>query len=152
MLLSACGSRSAPPDHESTRDEPAASVLQAGTQHGDDPRQPRFAAGDLERGELLGLACLACHTFGPGQEHRVGPNLHGMFGRPAATRAGFAYSDALRSSGITWTPEALDAWFANPSEFIIGTNMVFAGYGSASDRRDLIAYLRTATGQSRVEP
>jgi cytochrome c len=105
----------------------------------------RFAAADSQRGELLSLACAACHTFRAGERHNIGPNLHGVFGRPAAAALGFAYSDALQRSGLVWTPLALEAWLAEPAEFVPGTTMAFTGYKSADDRRDLLAYLLQAT-------
>jgi cytochrome c len=108
-------------------------------------REPQFAAADLKRGELLSLACAACHTFGAGPKTIVGPNLHGVFGRAAGAVEGFDYSPALLSSGLVWTPRALDAWLVDPASFVAGTKMTFTGYKSADDRRDLIAYLLRAT-------
>jgi cytochrome c len=98
-------------------------------------------APDLERGELLSFACQACHTLDAGGAHLIGPNLHGIFGRRAGTLPGFEYSAALRSADLVWTPEALDAWLADPSGFIEGNNMAFTGYQSVRDRRDLVAFL-----------
>jgi cytochrome c len=108
-------------------------------------KDPEFAAADLARGELLSFACAACHTFGAGQQTMIGPNLHGVFGRPAAALADFEYSPALRASRLVWTPRAIEAWLAGPSTFVVGTTMTFTGYRSAADRRDLIAYLLQAT-------
>jgi cytochrome c len=107
-----------------------------------------LAAADLERGELLGLACLACHTFAAGAGHNIGPNLHAVFGAPGASREGFAYSDALRSAGIVWSPAALDRWLADPAGFVRGSSMTFAGYADPQDRRDLIAYLLQQLGST----
>lgn len=106
---------------------------------------PQYAAADSKRGELLALACVACHTLRAGEPSNVGPNLHAVFGRPAASLSGFAYSDALRATGLTWTPRALDAWLAEPGKFVPGTTMAFTGYRDAGDRRDLIAYLLRIT-------
>lgn len=107
--------------------------------------QPEFAAADQERGELLGFACLACHKLAAGEGTLVGPNLHGVFGRPAGSLPGFEFSPALKASGLVWTPVSLEAWLADPSGFVEGTTMAFTGYRSPEDRRDLIAYLLRAT-------
>ena len=112
--------------------------------------EARFADADFERGELLSYACIVCHTLRPGEEHLIGPNLNGIFGRPAASAADFAYSDALQAAEIVWTPVELDAWLARPDDFVPGNLMVFAGIYSISDRTDLLAYLlrETAADQS----
>jgi cytochrome c len=107
--------------------------------------EAEFAAADLARGELLGLACAACHKFGANEGTLIGPNLHGVFGRRAAAVPGFDYSPALEQSGLVWTPVSLAAWLGDPAGFVAGTTMAFSGYRSADDRRDLIAYLLRAT-------
>ena len=84
----------------------------------DDPGAGAAGIVDLERGELLALACRACHTFGSGEEHLLGPNLYGVFGRSTASAAGFEYSVALREADFVWTPDALDAWLTEPNGFI----------------------------------
>jgi cytochrome c len=100
---------------------------------------------DVARGELLSLACQACHTLVAGGPNLLGPNLHGVFGRRAGTVAEFEYSAALRAANMVWTPETLDAWLADPVGFLPGTTMAFTGYQSARDRQDLIAYLVNVT-------
>jgi cytochrome c len=107
--------------------------------------EPRFATADLSRGQLLSLACAACHTLNAGGGTLIGPNLHGVFGRRAAAVAGFDYSPALASSGLVWTPVSLEAWLNEPASFVAGTKMAFTGYRAPDDRRDLIAYLLHAT-------
>ena len=114
--------------------------------------QPRFTDADLTKGEVLSLACVVCHTLGAGERHLVGPNLHGVFGRAAGTAASFEYSAALREAAVVWTPDELDTWLAEPEGFVPGNNMVFAGYRSASDRTDLLAYLLHATGAGAASP
>jgi cytochrome c len=100
---------------------------------------------DLARGELLSLACQACHTFAVDGPHLLGPNLHGVFGRRAGSAAEFEYSPTLRAADLVWTAETLDAWLADPVGFLPGTTMAFTGYQSPQDRRDLITYLLNAT-------
>ena len=107
--------------------------------------EPRFANADFERGELLSYACIVCHTLGLREGHLIGPNLNGVFGRPAASAPDFPYSDALREAGIVWSPAELDAWLARPDDFVPGNLMVFAGIHSVSDRTDLLAYLLRET-------
>jgi len=107
--------------------------------------EPRFAAADIARGEILSFACAACHKFKAGEETLIGPNLHGVFGRRAGAEAGFAYSPALQESGLVWTPVSLEAWLTDPTGFVAGTTMAFSGYRAPEDRRDLIAYLLSVT-------
>ncbi|HEU4619909.1 MAG TPA: c-type cytochrome [Gammaproteobacteria bacterium] len=114
--------------------------------------EPRYAQADVRRGELLTLACKACHALDPGEKNDLGPSLRGVIGRRAASLEGFEYSDALESSGIVWTPEAIEHWLADPAAFVPGTKMKFTGYRGGADRRDVVAYLlrrqAAAEGQS----
>ena len=108
-------------------------------------REVRYAEIDMKNGEILANSCLACHTFGQGEKHGLGPNIFGFFGQPAARHMDFAYSEALQESGIIWTPEVLEAWLALPSRFLPGTIMPFAGFKSEIDRRDLVGFLMVET-------
>lgn len=121
----------------------------SGSASGADPSgsEGNLHAADLARGEILSFACRACHGLTPDAPSPLGPPLHGMFGRPAASLDGFDYSPALQQSGIVWTEDALDAWLARPDEFLPGNYMAFTGFQSADDRRALIAYLKMETAQ-----
>ena len=148
LLLAGCDSGT---PNAAASIEPAASVTAAGFDPGpiksaaEYSLEPELAGADVARGELLGLACAACHRFRAEQGTLIGPHLQGVFGRKAASIEGFDYSPALRASGLVWTPRSLEAWLANPAGFVEGTTMPFTGYRSAEDRRDLIAYLLRAT-------
>jgi cytochrome c len=98
------------------------------------------ADGDPARGEQRFVDCAACHAPQPGVAN-VGPSLQGVFGRKAATLADFRYSPALKRSGITWTPETLDTFLADPQKAVPNNRMPYAGMPDAADRADLIAFL-----------
>ena len=110
--------------------------------------EPRFQAADLNKGRRLFLQCRACHSLEEGGQHKVGPNLYGMFGEVAASKEGYTYSPALTDSGIVWTPKALEEWLIRPSGFVPGNKMAFAGIKSESDRTDLLAYVMAETSKS----
>jgi cytochrome c len=102
------------------------------------------AEGDAARGEARFQECAACHKLQAGA-NEVGPSLHGIFSRKAGELPDFRYSPAMKRSGISWTPETLDKYLADPQAFIPANRMPYAGLPNASDRADLIAYLQKAT-------
>jgi len=110
--------------------------------------EPQFAQADAKRGRLVFLQCQACHALGASDGHKVGPNLAGMFGQAAASKEGFNYSPALKESGLTWTPKALEEWLIRPSGFVPGNIMAFAGIRDEKDRKDLLAYMLTETSKA----
>ena len=87
--------------------------------------------------------CLACHTTTTDGTHSMGPNLRGVVGRKAGTAPGFQYSQAMKSSGIRWTPEELNAFLSDVSAKVPGTLMPFNGLPDPQDRQAVIAYLKT---------
>lgn len=103
-----------------------------------------FAAADPAAGEKVFSKCKACHKL-DGSDG-TGPHLNGVVGRAVASIAGFGYSDGMRAHGGEWTPEALEAFLANPKGVVAGTKMSFAGLPKVEDRANLIAYLASQGG------
>ena len=108
-----------------------------------------FAAGDAVKGASDFRQCASCHSTARGV-HMTGPSLARVWGRKAGTAEGFhRYSDALKSSGITWDARTLDRWLSDPAAFVPGSGMIFPGIKNAGTRMDLIAYLK-AVAEGKV--
>lgn len=110
--------------------------------------QPAMAEGDAAAGEKTFARCKACHTVEEGGPSRVGPNLHGLFGRTAGSMEGFKYSKAMQEAGeggLVWNEETLAEYLADPRGFIKGNRMAFPGLKKEDDLENVIAYLKTST-------
>ena len=101
-----------------------------------------LASADPAAGQTITRQCTACHVFEEGGANRVGPYLWDVVGRDIASVGGFNYSGALQEIEGDWTFEALDGFLANPRDWAPGTSMAYAGLRSATDRANLIAYMR----------
>ena len=95
------------------------------------------------KGPAAFAVCGACHTVSPDGSNGIGPNLRGVVGRRAGSKAGFAYSPAMARSGLEWTRTDLDAFLSSPSTRVPGNMMSLAGIEDAADRQAIIAYLAT---------
>lgn len=94
-------------------------------------------AADAEHGQVLFAACGECHLDPLGEK---APSLEGVVGRKAGS-TDFAYSAAMKSSGIIWTPDRLQAFVQKPGAVVPGTKMGFGGVEAAGDAADIVAYL-----------
>ena len=106
---------------------------------------PANAAAPDEAQALFKAQCGVCHVAEKDGGRRQGPNLHNVFGRPAAALADFKYSDGLRAAaakGLTWDAGTLDAWLADAKAVAPGTTMLYR-QPDARKRAAVIDYLRT---------
>ena len=100
--------------------------------------------GDAVRGkEVFEKRCTGCHTM---TQDREGPRLQGVYGRVSGTVAGFTYSDALKKAHVVWDDASLEKWLVDPDTFVPGNNMDFL-VARPQERKDLIAYLKQASGK-----
>jgi len=117
------------------------------------------ADGDPAKGEAVFKKCQTCHRVGDGAKNGVGPVLNGVFGRQAGTGEAFAYSalnKAAGENGLVWDEERIFAYLPDPNAFLKkfltekgkadlakgSTKMIFK-LANETERRDVIAYLRT---------
>ncbi len=100
------------------------------------------SAGEAEDGRsLYAKQCARCHgtidetlsgalgggRFLPVVMTPLGPNLTGIYGRPAGAVAGYRYSNAFRKAarGFIWQADSLERWLANSQAMIRGSYMFF---------------------------
>ncbi len=101
-------------------------------------------AGDPVAGKKVFNKCKACHAIG---KNKIGPDLTGLFGRPAASIEGYKYSKAMQAAGITWTEDNLTQFLTKPKKFVPKTKMSFGGLKKEKQIEDLLAYLKEATAK-----
>ena len=101
--------------------------------------------GDAARGERAFQRCFACHSVDPNETAKLqGPSLYRIIGRPAASIAGFDYSDAMReraSAGLVWDAATLERYIADPEAMVPGARMSVPPLRDEQERADILAYL-----------
>lgn len=128
LILAACGKPAGEPaGSDNSAASPIASATTATTASA---KPPAFAQ------------CAACHAVEKGK-HGVGPSLAGIFGTKAGDVPGYAFSDAMKGSGLVWDEQALDTYLTNPMKVVPGTRMTYAGMADPADRKAVIDYLKT---------
>lgn len=142
LLIAACGG--------SGPQEPVEQIIVR--QPGDAAPAPIPAAASADgatlaaTGKAAAASCAVCHAFESGKPQTVGPNLAGVVGRKAGTSPGFAYSEAMKASGIIWTEAELDAFLADPAGKVPGTAMTAGAVQNDDTRGAIIAWLTTLGG------
>ncbi|WP_404479708.1 c-type cytochrome [Novosphingobium sp. BL-52-GroH] len=127
ILLAACGGSA--PEDDATKPGASPSPLPNTQSAMVDPAPPAFAV------------CRSCHSTQPGQ-NGIGPTLAGIVGSKAGTVPGYAFSPALKASGITWDRASLDTWLQGPMKMVPGTRMVIP-VGDPARRKAILDYLET---------
>jgi len=102
-------------------------------------------AAPADKGKLaFNNLCRTCHSLKEG-DNRLGPSLHGIVSAKAGQSSGYAYSQSLRQSGVTWDEATLDRWIENPESVIPNNNMKpYNGLADAAVRRSIVNFLKTS--------
>lgn len=104
--------------------------------------------GDPAAGEAQFARCTSCHSVTASTRNKPGPNLQGIVGKKAGTAdVRYAYSAALKASGLTWSTSQIERFLAAPSRAVPGNKMTFAGIDSAQTRANIAAYLAESSGK-----
>ncbi|NOG71916.1 cytochrome c family protein [Roseicella sp. DB1501] len=104
------------------------------------------AAQDAAAGQRVFSQCRVCHVIEDNGRNGVGPNLHGVVGRKAASVASYSYSPAMKAKGEEgwiWTEENLNTYLENPRGVVPGTKMSFPGLKDETQRKNVIAFLKS---------
>jgi cytochrome c len=106
-----------------------------------------FAKADNEvmmqaAGQEIFKKCSACHSA-DGSKNTFGPSLVGVINRKAASLPRFAYSDALKKSGLIWTEANLRRWIAGNDILVPGTRMRHVQITDMAEQNYLLAYLES---------
>lgn len=109
-------------------------------------------AQDAAAGATVFKKCMSCHAVGEGAQNKQGPELNGLIGRPAASAAGYQYSDAMKASGLTWDEPTLTQYLKSPKAMVPGTKMAFPGLKADADIANVIAYLRQFAADGTQAP
>jgi cytochrome c len=110
---------------------------------------PLHAEGDAAAGQRVFNQCRACHVIDNNGRNGVGPNLHGVVGRRAASIENFRYSANMKElgeQGHVWDEEHLKAYLTNPKAVVPRGIMSFPGIRNEGQVEDVIAYLKSQSG------
>ncbi|HEY7248564.1 MAG TPA: cytochrome c family protein [Xanthobacteraceae bacterium] len=103
---------------------------------------PALAQDPAAGEQVFKRLCSPCHDIGPQAKIKLGPPLNGIDGRKAGTFEGYGYSQANKSSGITWNEQSFTSYIHAPMQAVPGTKMTFVGIKNDKDIADLWAYLK----------
>ncbi|HEV7385060.1 MAG TPA: c-type cytochrome [Phenylobacterium sp.] len=104
------------------------------------PQAPAPAPAAAPPGDFA--VCSACHESTADARPSLGPNLFGIGGRKAGAVADYDYSPAMKSSGVTWTADTLQAFIIDPNKAVPGNKMDYPG-ASETTAKAIADYLMT---------
>ncbi len=151
-LLGADAAKHAPPLEEKVA---AAAAPAAQTARGESAPSPaaetgRDAKSLAEQGRGVYQRCATCHSLEPGK-NGIGPSLSNIFGSKAGASETYAYTAALKGSGVIWNEENLDKHLADVPGFIPGNRMgklYKNGVKDPVERKAVIEYLKALRNPS----
>jgi cytochrome c len=97
--------------------------------------------------------CRECHSFVK-DDNRLGPSLYGVVGRKAGTEPGYAFTQSMKDSGITWDVATLDKWIAHPGSVVPGNGMSppYSGIDDPAIRKRVIEFLQSISPKTSGGP
>ena len=98
----------------------------------------------FELGRETAKPCWVCHDFYE-RNNKIGPTLAGIYGRAAGSVPQFAYSDAMRASGIVWSDDTLRRYLSDVQGAVPGTSMNAASIPRGPELEALLFYMRQVT-------
>ncbi len=116
---------------------------------------------DVAAGEKEFTKCKTCHSItAPDgtaivKGGKIGPNLYGIVGRPAASVEDFKYKDSiihLGETGFVWTPEEIAVYMTDPTKFLkdkLGDSKAKSAMTHKQPKlqADIVAYLESVVTQ-----
>ena len=101
-----------------------------------------YGADAIRGAKVFGEECAECHSIKEGK-NKKGPSIFAVLGRKSASIEDFNYSDSMKSSGIVWTADKIQAYIQAPKKVVPGGKMKYDGLTDQKDQLDVIEYLST---------
>lgn len=99
--------------------------------------------------KAFAASCSACHAATADAPGGVGPTLFGVVGRKAGSVPGFAYSSAMKGSGLTWSGPEIEALISDPAGLVPGTAMNAGAVNDPDTRQAIVEYLKTLGAKAK---